>query len=111
MRRLDDAPAFLDDVKQALRTRLDVESKSLEASSGRGPLVAWLRMAAGRIALNHLRPEKRAARADSAELDALPFGAPGPELDHAKLESFATPPRKPDPPKGKRGKAALVPTS
>lgn len=80
VRRVDDDAAFLDDVKQVLRTQLFVEPKHLEAYSGRGSLIAWLRTAAGRIALNLLRPEKRALRAETAELDALPFAATGPEL-------------------------------
>jgi RNA polymerase sigma-70 factor (ECF subfamily) len=78
--RVEDDATFVDDVKQVLRTRLFVEPKSLAAFSGRGSLVAWLRTAAGRLALNHLRPEKRAQRAGTAELEALPFAATGPEL-------------------------------
>jgi RNA polymerase sigma-70 factor (ECF subfamily) len=80
VRKIDDDAAFLDEVKQTLRTRLFVEPRHIGEYSGQGPLVAWLRTAAGRIALNLLRPEKRQARADTEELDALPFAAPGPEL-------------------------------
>ncbi|MFT3707722.1 MAG: sigma-70 family RNA polymerase sigma factor [Archangium sp.] len=80
VRKIDSDSAFLDEVKQALRTRLFVEPRAITEYSGQGPLVAWLRTAAGRIALNLLRPEKRQARADSEELDALPFAASGPEL-------------------------------
>lgn len=78
--KIDSSPAFLDEVKQTLRERLFVAPKSIGDYSGQGPLVAWLRTAAGRIALNLLRPEKREARAETAELDALPFASPGPEL-------------------------------
>lgn len=80
VRRIDASPAFLDDVKQVLRTRLFVDPASIRDYSGQGSLVAWLRTAAARLALNHLRPEKRAARSENAELEALPFAAPGPEL-------------------------------
>jgi RNA polymerase sigma-70 factor (ECF subfamily) len=80
VRRIDASTEFLDEVKQQLRTRLFVEPKSITDFSGQGPLVAWLRTAAARLALNHLRPEKRELRDGTDELDALPFAAPGPEL-------------------------------
>ncbi|MBL8914683.1 MAG: sigma-70 family RNA polymerase sigma factor [Archangium sp.] len=78
--KIDASPVFLDEVKQVLRERLFVTPRSIGDYSGQGPLIAWLRTAAGRIALNLLRPEKRDARAETSELDALPFAAPGPEL-------------------------------
>lgn len=78
--KIDATPVFLDEVKQALREKLFVTPRSITEYTGQGPLLAWLRTAAARTALNLLRPEKRAARAQTDELEELPFAAPGPEL-------------------------------
>jgi RNA polymerase sigma-70 factor (ECF subfamily) len=54
--RIDTSPAFADLVAQELRTRLLVgERPRLAEYAGRGPLAAWLRTAAARIALNARR--------------------------------------------------------
>ncbi|MFO0597694.1 MAG: sigma-70 family RNA polymerase sigma factor [Myxococcaceae bacterium] len=80
VRKFDDSPGFLDDVKQALRERLFMGDRRITEYSGQGPLVAWLRTAAARTAMNGLRPEKRAQRVGTDELEDLPFVSPGPEL-------------------------------
>src|SRR5688572_31992928 len=66
-RRVDRNAAFVDEVRQALRIRLLVGEAGrvrIDDYMGRGPLRAWLGVAALRIALNL----KRAARPPSADL-------------------------------------------
>ena len=54
--RIRAADDFIEEVLQELRTKLLVgESPALAAYAGRGPLVAWLRVAATRAAIDHLR--------------------------------------------------------
>jgi len=84
VRRYDASPAFLDEVRQALREKLFLPPPRIAEYSGEGSLVAWLRAAAARTALNALRPEQRHPRAEPDELDALPLAAPGPELQLLK---------------------------
>ena len=59
LRRIDPAPAFLDEVRQAVREKLFVAAKDKPARiaeySGRGALLAWTRVVAMRVALD-LRP-------------------------------------------------------
>jgi RNA polymerase sigma-70 factor (ECF subfamily) len=70
--RVDASAPFVDDVRQRLRERLflgsDGEPPRLAGYSGRGPLAAWVKVAAVRLALN-LRRDQQAgsARADSDE--------------------------------------------
>lgn len=80
VRRYDPSPAFADEVRQALREKLFLPPPRIAEFSGEGSLVSWLRAAAGRTALNALRPEQRHTRAEPDELDALPLHAPDPEL-------------------------------
>jgi RNA polymerase sigma-70 factor, ECF subfamily len=83
-RRVDRAPAFADEVRQALRVRLLVADRDrvrIDDYAGRGPLRGWLRVAALRVALNL----KRATGPASADVLAeLVSGEADPELRHLK---------------------------
>jgi len=83
-RRIDRAPAFADEVRQALRVRLlvaDGGGARIADYAGRGPLRGWIGVAALRVALNL----KRAARPAQADLLAdLVSGEADPELRHMK---------------------------
>lgn len=79
VRGLDAADAFLDEVKQRLRTKLltgDAEHPPRIAEyAGRGALVAWVTVAAIRTGLSFLRETKRASKYEGdgwAEALALP---------------------------------------
>ncbi len=80
VRRYDPSDTFVDEVRQALREKLFLPPPRIAEYQGQGPLLAWLRAAAARTALNALRPERRAALVGADELDALPFAAPDPDL-------------------------------
>jgi RNA polymerase sigma-70 factor (ECF subfamily) len=80
VRRCDDSEAFVDEVRQQLRQKLFLPPPRIAEYSGRGPLVAWLRAAAARAALNALRPDQRHAFTGADELEALPAVAPDPDL-------------------------------
>ncbi len=68
VRRIDPAPAFADEVRQTVRERLFVPPPGRIAEySGRGPLGAWTRVVAARIALD-LRPRRVEAEVTEAEL-------------------------------------------
>lgn len=62
-RRIDAAPDFVDDVVQSARERLLVAALGSEPRivdyEGKGPLRAWVRIAAMRIAMNRLRERRR----------------------------------------------------
>jgi RNA polymerase sigma-70 factor (ECF subfamily) len=61
--RVDPAPDFVDDTIQRLGERLLVgPNPRIGQYSGSGPLGAWLRVAATRLAFNLLRERQRAAR-------------------------------------------------
>jgi len=81
--RIDTAPAFVDEVRQALRERLLARTSGepgISAYSGRGPLGGWVRVAALRTALNLQRGERRAESLEEAA-GALGVQAPlNPEL-------------------------------
>jgi len=83
-RRVDHAPAFIDEVRQALRVRLLVAEGGrarIDDYVGRGPLRGWVGVAALRVALNL----KRAAAPASPDLLAdLVSGEADPELQHLK---------------------------
>lgn len=65
IKRIDRAPAFLDEVRQVLREKLFVPAPGRIAEySGRGSLAAWTRVVAVRLALD-LRPQTAAARETS----------------------------------------------
>jgi RNA polymerase sigma-70 factor (ECF subfamily) len=83
-RRVDGAPAFVDEVRQAVRVRLlgaEDGRVRLDEYAARGPLRGWLAVAALRVALNL----RRAARPASPDLLAdLVSGEADPELRHLK---------------------------
>lgn len=81
---------FVDDVRQVLAERLltskDGEAPKLADYSGRAPLVAWVRVAATRTALN-LRRGKANQATDLESTLVEEIAAPGldPEIDYFKL--------------------------
>jgi RNA polymerase sigma-70 factor len=81
VRRVDRAPAFVDEVTQQLRARLLVGAADgrprIGDYAGRGPLDTWLRVSAVRLALNH------AARAAGPEPPA-----PDPPVDPAPEHEY-----------------------
>jgi len=83
-RRVDRAPAFVDEVRQALRVRMLVADGArvrIHDYAGRGPLRGWFAVAALRVALNL----KRAAGPASQDILAeLVSGEADPELHHLK---------------------------
>jgi RNA polymerase sigma-70 factor, ECF subfamily len=89
--RLKPDPRFVDEVRQALREKLLVAAgegtrpKILEYQ-GRGPLGAWVRVVATRIAYDHLRDGKgRAGEEDALAFESLADGADAPDIAHLKL--------------------------
>lgn len=79
---VDNSPSFADEVMQALRVKLLVgrSQPGLASYQGRGPLVAWLRTAAVRLA-STAKAQLRAGPPDSL-IDEL--AAPDPELAYLK---------------------------
>lgn len=53
---------------------------------GRGPLEAWLRTAALRLALNVIRTDEGGGQSDGEALEALAAGSAAPELDYVRAE-------------------------
>jgi RNA polymerase sigma-70 factor (ECF subfamily) len=92
LKRLDARPEFLDDVMQELRAKLLLppEPRVLRYG-GRGPLLAWIRVAASRIAIDSLRAVRddvlREPR-DPESLDRVDFGPEVQLLRAAYRESF-----------------------
>lgn len=87
-------PSFVEETASALRVRLfSGPAPKLAAYSGRGPLAAWLRIVAARLALDHCRSEqRRRARERAAPLLSQP-ASPEAErgLDRARYAGpFAT---------------------
>jgi RNA polymerase sigma-70 factor (ECF subfamily) len=86
-RRCDRSPAFLDEVRQGLRVRLLVAPAGGRARireyAGRGPLRAWVGVAALRVALNLKRDAAPASAGDDL-LAELVTREPDPELRHLK---------------------------
>jgi RNA polymerase sigma-70 factor (ECF subfamily) len=79
------APAVIDDVRGLFMARLLVTPARLERYSGRGPLEAWLRVAATRDVLSWLRQNQRDVVADDEALvGAMEPPVEGPELTHLK---------------------------
>jgi RNA polymerase sigma-70 factor (ECF subfamily) len=87
VRRIDASAGFVDEVRQALRVRLLVgeggEPPRIAGYGGRGPLRAWLRIAAVRTALNLKRPARRETSAEEV-LGELVARDADPELAHLK---------------------------
>lgn len=82
--RLDESGALADEVKQVLREKLllpdGARPPRILDYAGQGPLLAWLKAAALRHALNLKRPRARDAAESEAKLAALP-AAQSPELE------------------------------
>jgi len=72
--RVDSSPAFVDEIKQRLRTKLLVADGSgppkIAHYTGQGSLLTWVRVVAVREALSSVRAERR--RALAAEAPASP---------------------------------------
>jgi RNA polymerase sigma-70 factor (ECF subfamily) len=82
VRRVDPSPAFADEVRQATRVRLlvgDGSAPRIAGYGGRGPLRAWLQVAAARIALD-LKRGRRAVPDRDDVLGELVTREPDPEL-------------------------------
>ncbi|HEY0713705.1 MAG TPA: sigma-70 family RNA polymerase sigma factor, partial [Polyangia bacterium] len=85
LRRFEASDDFVAEVLQRLRTKLLVgEAPALAAYGASGPLFAWLKVVASRVALDRLR-EMRPARKDEAGDDVIANGiartALGPEAE------------------------------
>lgn len=87
VRRIDGSPAFVDEVAQAVRVRLLVAEPGgaprIAAYRGRGPLAAWIRAAATRVAIDLKRSAAPALAGDDLLAD-LVSGEPDPALRHLK---------------------------
>lgn len=85
-RRIDPARAFADEVTQLVRVRLLVADDAgrirIADYAGRGPLDAWIGVAATRVALNLKRGAREIADADV--LEEVIAREPDPELRHMK---------------------------
>lgn len=88
--RVDSSPAFIDEIKQRLRTKLLVADDGglpkLAHYTGQGELHTWIRVVAVREALSSLRSERRRAVTPDDELLALEASATGPELGVLKQQ-------------------------
>jgi len=88
VRRIDPSPSFLEEVAQRLRVRLFVGSVDatprIVEYRGRGPIDAWLRVVAVRIALNLCRERQGTSTAETPEPGRVPTGGPDPELDYLR---------------------------
>jgi RNA polymerase sigma-70 factor (ECF subfamily) len=92
LRRVDRRPEFLDDVLQELRAKLLLPPEPrILRYGGRGPLQAWIRVSASRIAIDLLRAARDDRAAEPRDPDALDRVDLGPEvqlLRTAYRESF-----------------------
>lgn len=90
LRRLDSSPAFTDEVRQLLRQKLFVgdgaSAPKIADYAGRGPLVAWVRVAAVRTALNLLGSGKRERAMTSSEVAAFAPPVDDPSLRYLKAQ-------------------------
>jgi RNA polymerase sigma-70 factor (ECF subfamily) len=80
--RLGREPTFVDDVRQAVRTKLLVSegaAPKIADYSGRGTLQSWVRAVAVRVGLNLLRRQKKQVSPEAADGDPL-LATPDPEL-------------------------------
>ena len=79
--RVDPRPEFIDDAMQELRTKLLVGTGArIRAYGGRGPLLAWLRVAVTRTAIDMVRALKPATPIESDSDDGLGNADLGPEV-------------------------------
>ncbi len=81
IKRLDARPEFIDDVMQELRAKLLLPpDPRILRYSGRGPLLAWVRVAATRIAIDALRAVREVVGRETPDPDALEQVDFGPEV-------------------------------
>jgi len=84
-RRIDPTPAFVDEVRQAVRVRLLVAEPDgaprIAGYTGRGPLRAWVSVAATRVALQLAR-STRSVPTPADVLEDVVSSEPDPELRH-----------------------------
>ena len=92
LKRLDSRPEFIDDVMQELRAKLLLPPEPrILRYAGRGPLLAWIRVAASRIAIDSLRAVRDDVLREPRDPDSLERVDFGPEvqlLRAAYRESF-----------------------
>jgi RNA polymerase sigma-70 factor (ECF subfamily) len=86
--RMQPTPQLIDEVRQQLRTKLLVALPGgrprIAEYAGRGPLAAWVRVAATRAALDLLRSAGARAGAELEPDDLTPGSGDSPELDYIK---------------------------
>jgi len=86
--RMQPTPQLIDDVRQQLRHKLLLampgERPRIGEYAGRGPLQAWVRVAATRAALDQLRAAGARAGADLEPDDLAATGTDSPEVDYLK---------------------------
>ena len=81
LKRLDARPEFIDDVMQELRAKLLLPpDPRILRYGGRGPLLAWIRVAATRIAIDALRAVREAVGREARDPDSLDQVDFGPEV-------------------------------
>jgi len=82
--RVDGSSAFIDEIKQRLRTKLFVSDGTSPAKiahyTGQGDLLAWVRVVAVREALDSVRAERRRALDSDDALMAIEASATGPDM-------------------------------
>jgi RNA polymerase sigma-70 factor (ECF subfamily) len=87
--QIDRSPPFVDEVRQELRRKLFVSAEEgvrpkICEYTGKGPLGAWLRVVAVRIALNMRRRPKKTVETEGDRAPVLRSPSPDPELDYLK---------------------------
>ena len=81
LKRLDARPEFIDDVMQELRAKLLLPPEPrILRYGGRGPLLAWIRVAASRIAIDSLRAVRDDVLREARDPDLLERVDFGPEV-------------------------------
>lgn len=82
--RVDGSEAFIDEIKQRLRTKLFVSDGTSPAKiahyTGQGDLLAWIRVVAVREALDSVRAERRRALDSDDALMAIEASGTGPDM-------------------------------
>ncbi|MCR9164678.1 MAG: sigma-70 family RNA polymerase sigma factor [Nannocystaceae bacterium] len=82
--RVDASDAFIDEIKQRLRTKLFVSDGAsppkIAHYTGQGELLAWVRVVAVREALDSVRAERRRALDSDDALMAIEASATGPDM-------------------------------
>ena len=85
LKRLDPRPEFIDDVMQELRSKLLLPPEPrILRYGGRGSLLAWIRVAANRIAIDCLRAIREVVGREAADPDSLEQVDFGPEVQHLR---------------------------